>query len=82
MEKEKIDKKEKLSPPFVVDVYRSHSEYVKNKTSGEGCFLSTMAVAVYDQIKVAEFLEDFNLMQKGLKWFKKNYPNEYSILLD
>ena len=44
--------------------------------------LPTFAVAIYDTIIGAEQTEDYDLMQKGLTWFQKNFTNEYYTLLD
>ena len=44
--------------------------------------LEPVAVAVYDCIKGAEMIEDFDIMQKGMDWFAKNYPDAYMKLLD
>ena len=44
--------------------------------------LPTFAVAIYDTIIGAEQTEDYNLMQKGLTWFQKNFTEEYYTLLD
>ena len=44
--------------------------------------LPTFAVAIYDTIIGAEQTEDYDLMQKGITWFQKNFTNEYYALLD
>jgi hypothetical protein len=37
---------------------------------------------VYDCIKGAEMIEDFDMVEKGLDWFREHYPKEYMVLLD
>ena len=44
--------------------------------------LPAFAVAIYDTIIGAEASEDYDLMQKGLDWFSRNFTKEYMILLD
>ena len=44
--------------------------------------LPAFAVAIYDTIIGAEQTEDYDLMQKGITWFQKNFTNEYYTLLD
>ena len=44
--------------------------------------LPAFAVAIYDTIIGAEQTEDWDLMQKGLDWFSRNFTNEYYVLLD
>ena len=45
-------------------------------------YMSEDDVAVYDCIKGAEMLEDFDIVEKGLDWFREHYPKEYMVLLD
>jgi len=48
----------------------------------QSCKLPAFAVAIYDTIIGAEQTEDYDLMQKGITWFQKNFTNEYYTLLD
>ena len=48
----------------------------------QSCKLPAFAVAIYDTIIGAEQTEDWDLMQKGITWFQKNFTNEYYVLLD
>ena len=50
-----------------------HQQYAK---------LPAFAVAIYDTIIGAEQTEDYDLMQKGLDWFSRNFTKEYMVLLD
>ena len=50
-----------------------HQQYAK---------LPAFAVAIYDTIIGAEQTEDYDLMQKGLDWFRKYFAKEYMVLLD
>jgi len=51
----------------------NHQQYAK---------LPAFAVAIYDTIIGAEQTEDYDLMQKGITWFQKNFTEEYYTLLD
>ena len=55
-----------------------------NDESGAGQYakLPAFAVAIYDTIIGAERTEDWDLMQKGLDWFSRNFTKEYYVLLD
>ena len=55
-----------------------------NDESGQGQYakLPAFAVAIYDTIIGAEQTEDWDLMQKGLDWFSRNFTKEYYVLLD
>jgi len=72
----------KPNPPFPVEVIDTKPIEVANPFSGEKVMLEPIAVAVYDCIKGAEMLEDFDIVEKGIDWFRKHYPKEYMVLLD
>ena len=67
--------------PFTCELYSKGAE-VQNQFSGEKCNLSADALSVYDVIKGSEAMQKYDIMQKGLDWFKKHYPKEYMVLLD
>ena len=70
------------NPPFPVEIIDTEPVEVSNPYSGEKVTLKPTAVAVYDCIKGAEMVEDYDMMQKGIEWFIKHYPKEYGVLLD
>ena len=57
-------------------------EVVTNPFSGESCTLEPDAVAVYDCIMGAQYVNDYKTIRKGLDWFRKFFPSEYMTLLD
>ena len=52
-----------------------------DETFQQSCKLPSFAVVIYDTIIGAEASEDYKLMQKGITWFQKNFPNQYYTLL-
>jgi len=70
------------NPPFEVEIMDRAPVEVANPYSGEKVMLEPIAVAVYDAIKGAEMLADYDMMQKGMDWFAEHYPDEYMVLLD
>ncbi len=70
------------NPPFEVEIIDTTPVEVKNPFSGQKATLQPTAIAVYDCIKGAEMLEEFDTVRKGLDWFRKHYPKEYMVLLD
>ena len=70
------------NPPFPVEIMYKAPVEVANQFSGEKVMLEPIAVAVYDCIKGAEMMENAELMQKGIDWFREHYPKEYMVLLD
>ena len=55
---------------------------VENPFSGESTMLTPDEVAVYDYLKGCELMRDYEGVQKGLDWFRKNNCEAYMILLD
>jgi hypothetical protein len=70
------------NPPFPVEIMDKAPVEVANPYSGEKVMLEPIAVAVYDCIKGAEYLEDHDTVQKGVDWFITHYPEAYQVLLD
>jgi hypothetical protein len=44
--------------------------------------LPRYAGMVYDKIKTAEVDEEYDIMQKGLDWFSRNFTDQYYTLVD
>ena len=53
-----------------------------NPYSNQSTTIPAFAVAIYDTIKGAEHTQDYDLMQKGLDWFSRNFTKQYMTLLD
>jgi hypothetical protein len=70
-----------IHPPFPVSL-GDKPELITNPYSGESIMLDPVAVAVYDCIKGAEVLGDYDIVRKGIDWFIEHYPEAYMVLLD
>lgn len=68
--------------PFNCKVLDKEPIEVANPYSGEKVTLAPDALAVYDTIKGAELFKQYDLVQKGLDWFKEHEPEAYMVLLD
>ena len=77
-----MDLRKEPNPPFPVEIIDTDLVKVQNPYSGESVMLEPVAVAVYDCIKGAEYIEDYDIVRKGISWFQKWYPKEYMVLLD
>ena len=55
---------------------------VKNNLSGEEVELEPDAVAVFDSVKGAELIGEYEKVRQGCAWFRKYFPKEYMVLLD
>ncbi len=75
-----MSKERKL--PFECVVYDKEPVEVKNRFSGEGIVIPPDAVAVYDSIIGAEYINNWDTVRKGLDWFRKHEPEAYMVLLD
>jgi len=70
------------NPPFAVEIIDVVPTEVVNPFTKQKAILQPTAIAVYDCIKGAEMLEDFDMVEKGLDWFREHYAKEYMVLLD
>jgi|TARA_B100001094_G_C17845907_1_gene630242 hypothetical protein len=68
--------------PFDCKILDQGPVEVANPFSGEKVTLQPEAVAVYDTIKGAEMLGEYDTVEKGIDWFIEHYPKEYGVLLD
>jgi hypothetical protein len=71
-----------IKNPFPIVILDKTDVEVQNPFSGKSVWLTPQAVAVYDCIKGAEQLNEPEIMQQGLDWFREHYPKEYMVLLD
>ena len=68
--------------PFNCRVMDTEPVEVANRYTGEKVTIPADAVAVYDTIMGAEWINDYGTMRKGLDWFIKHEPDAYMVLLD
>ena len=77
-----MDLTKEPNPPFPVEIIDVKPVEVSNPYSGQKVTLQPTAIAVYDCINGAEYVEDSDMVRKGIEWFQKYYPKEYMVLLD
>jgi len=70
------------NPSFEVEIIDTKPVEVTNPFSKQKVTLQPTAVAVYDCIKGAEMLGEYDTVEKGIDWFIEHYPKEYGVLLD
>ena len=81
-------KNKEYKMPFDADYYRQKDDsfkeeiIVNNRFSNEPAMLPWFAVALYDVIMGSEQTQDWDNHRKGLDWFIKYFPKQYSVLLD
>jgi hypothetical protein len=77
-----MDLTKEPNPPFEVEIIDTKPVEVTNPFSKQKVTLQPTAVAVYDCIKGAEMLGEYDTVEKGIDWFIEHYPKEYGVLLD
>jgi len=77
-----MTKTKEPNPPFPVEIIDTVPTEVANPFTKQKVTLQPTAIAVYDCIKGAEMLGEYDTMQKGIDWFAEHYPKEYMVLLD
>jgi len=77
-----MDLTKEPNPPFEVEIIDTKPVEVTNPFSKQKVTLQPTAVAVYDCIKGAEMMGEYDTVEKGIDWFIEHYPKEYGVLLD
>ena len=78
----KEKKTKRIKMPFDCVIMDKESKEIANPYTGQKVLLTPEAIAVYDTIKGAEMMGQYETMEKGIAWFQANYPKEYFVLLD
>ena len=79
------DKTYKIPKPFADNIDDAQALDIitcTNPYSGEKCELPDFAATIYYNIKDAEKTKHYDVMQKGLDWFRRYFAKEYMVLLD
>ena len=74
-----MDLTKEPNPPFEVEIIDTKPVEVTNPFSKQKVTLQPTAVAVYDCIKGAEMLGEYDTVEKGIDWFIEHYPKEYGV---
>lgn len=82
MSGKKSDTGQKPLPKWYDGMVYTEWETVENRFTGDKALLSPNEVAMYDLIIGAERFQQWDLMQKGLDWFRSANPKAYMTLLD
>ena len=82
MSGKKTDTGQKPLPKWYDGMVYTEWETVENRFTGDKALLSPNEVAMYDLIIGAERFLKWDLMQKGLDWFRSANPKAYMTLLD
>lgn len=72
---------QKLPAWFDGEVYTT-GDTVSNPFTGESIKLTPAELSMYDLIMGAQVLRAYDVMQKGLDWFRRENAEAYMVLLD
>jgi hypothetical protein len=75
-----MTKTKEPNPPFPVEIIDVVPTEVANPFTKQKATLQPTAIAVYDCIKGAEMLEDFDIVEKGLDWFRELSKRIYGVI--
>ena len=82
IKKVKVVREQKPLPEWYDGAKYVQWETVENRFTGDKVLLSPNEVAMYDLIMGAEHFGQWELMRKGLDWFRSANAKAYMILLD
>ena len=60
----------------------SEGDRVSNPFTGESVELTAEELSMYDLIMGAQMVQRYDVMQKGLDWFRRENAEAYMVLLD
>lgn len=72
---------QKLPAWFNGEVYKT-GDSVANPFTGERAELTPAELSMYDLVMGAQLVGNYDIMQKGLNWFRRENAEAYMILLD
>ena len=72
----------KVIVPFDCQIYPEKQVTIANRFTGQETSMPGYAAAVYDTIIGAERFEDWDTVRAGLDWFRKNFAEQYMVVLD
>jgi len=76
-----MQNKQEMPKWFDGQVY-SEGDTVSNPFTGESVELTAEELSMYDLIMGAQMLQAYDVMQKGLSWFRRENAEAYMVLLD
>ena len=76
-----MENKQEMPKWFNGQVY-STGDTVSNPFTGESVELTAEELSMYDLIMGAQMLQRYDVMQKGLGWFRRENAEAYMVLLD
>ena len=76
-----MQNKQEMPKWFNGQVY-SEGDTVSNPFTGDSFELTAEELSMYDLIMGAQMVQRYDVMQKGLGWFRRENAEAYMVLLD
>jgi hypothetical protein len=76
-----MQNKQEMPKWFNGQVY-SEGDTVSNPFTGDSVELTAEELSMYDLIMGAQMVQRYDVMQKGLGWFRRENAEAYMVLLD
>lgn len=77
-----MEMEKQVMPKWFNGVVYSEGERVSNPFTGESVELTAEELSMYDLIMGAQIVQRYDVMQKGLDWFRRANAEAYMVLLD
>ena len=77
-----MEMEKQVMPKWFDGTVYDSGDVVRNPFTGETAELTTEELSMYDLIMGAQVVGNYDVMRKGLDWFRRENPAAYMALLD
>ena len=77
-----MEMEKQVIPKWFNGVVYSKGDRVSNPFTGESVELTAEELSMYDLIMGAQMVQRYELVRKGLDWFRRENAEAYMVLLD
>ena len=77
-----MEMEKQVMPKWFDGTVYDSGEIVRNPFTGETAELTAEELSMYDLIMGAQVVGNYDVMRKGLDWFRRENPAAYMALLD
>ena len=77
-----MEMEKQVMPKWFLGQVYSEGDRVSNPFTGESVELTAEELSMYDLIMGAQMVQRYDVMQKGLDWFRRANAEAYMVLLD
>ena len=77
-----MEMEKQVMPKWFNGVVYSEGDRVSNPFTGESVELTAEELSMYDLIMGAQMVQRYELVRKGLDWFRRENAEAYMVLLD